>query len=123
MRKQWFAPKAEGEKFVANEYVAACYKIKCNVPSGVGYYEKNGKPGYQNGSWRKPEDEKIASGKGCGIYHIGVNLDEPPTENAMWDPNNGEAYPVFHWVDGYGNNGHHFSKVSDAEWETNPNAS
>lgn len=117
--------------FEANEYIAACYKIKCNVPSGTGYKETNGTDGYQKDEYKwingKLEfikgDEYIASGRGCGVWHVGVHLDAPPTNNAMWDPWDGKEYPVFHWTQGSGNNGHHFSKVSDTQWETNPNAS
>ena len=123
--KQYVRPILEYEEFAANEFVAACYKIHCNVPSGIGYIERNSVPGYQ-----KNEDQAIAEGKGCGEYHIGVNLDAPPTENAMWQPWNqnsgvpkGDPYPVFHWSTGPESTDQHFSKVEDAEWETNPNAS
>ena len=129
MKREYVAPSMKVEVFEASESVAACWKIKCNVPSGTGYKETNGVPGYQEkgwfdfktGKWIK-KDEYIASGNGCGIYNIGV--EEKPYENAMWqESRTGDYYPVFHWVDGHGNNGHHFSKVSAAEWETNPNAS
>ena len=56
-----------------------------------------------------------------------------PKANAMWQPqrwtifggyqDDGPAYDVYYWSDGYGQTHRHFSKVSDAEWETNPNAS
>lgn len=117
MRRKYTKPSMSIDMFEANEYIAACYKIKCNVPNGTGYIERNGEDGYQRG------DEYLASGYGCGVWHVGVQLDAPPTNNAMWDPKRGKEYPVFHWTQGNGNSGHHFSKVSDTQWETNPNAS
>ncbi|MCR5453334.1 MAG: hypothetical protein K6F00_11980 [Lachnospiraceae bacterium] len=30
--KKWIQPMAEVEKFVANEYVAACWNVKCTIP-------------------------------------------------------------------------------------------
>lgn len=135
MKKQYEKPSMSIDMFEANEYIAACYRIKCNVPSGKGYIEKNGITGYQQKGWQKIDgkwvnveqsDSYIASGKGCGVWHVGVHLDAPPYENAMWDPDgNGgsDAYPVFHWSTGSWNHNQHFSKVSDAQWETNPNAS
>ena len=129
MKREYSTPAMKVEVFEASESVAACWKIKCNVPSGIGYRETNGVNGYQGYGWFDLKtkkwikaDEYIASGKGCNIYHIGV--EEKPSENAMWQEyGTGKFYPVFHWIDGHGNNGHHFSKVSNAEWETNPNAS
>lgn len=129
MKREYSTPAMKVEVFEASESVAACWKIKCNVPYGIGYKETNGVPGYQseriydweNKKWIGP-DEYIAYGEGCNIYHIGVT--KKPEENAMWqESGTGDYYPVFHWVDGYGNNGHHFSKTSAAEWESNPNAS
>ena len=128
MKREYSTPVMKVEVFEASESVAACWKIKCNVPYGTGYKETNGIPGYQKGGWDGKTgqyingDEYIASGHGCNIYHIGV--EEKPYENAMWqESGTGNYYPVFHWIDGHGNNGHHFSKIEDAEWETNPNAS
>lgn len=128
--KQYVKPVLDCEMFSANEFIAACYKIKCNVPDGFGYIEKNGKPGYQASNWHNPNgDELLAEGKGCGVYHVGVHLDTAPTENAMWQPTGflgrplGDPYGVFHWSTGEGNTEQHFSKVKDTQWETNPNAS
>lgn len=124
MKKEWKKPEIIVEQFVANEYIAMCWKIKCNVPNGFGFHDKN-----SDGKYNKGDDgDIIASGKGCGTYHIGVQSDKGPVANAMWQPtrwgqNYGQAYPVFMFVTGKGNNNHHFSKVSDAEWESNPNAS
>ena len=33
MKKQWIRPKAVVEKFEPNEYIAACFNVKCMIPS------------------------------------------------------------------------------------------
>lgn len=129
MKKKYVRPVMVGERFTTNEYVAACWKIKCNVPYGIGFYDENNNNQYDEGT-----DTYIARGYGCGTYHNGVESDNGPVANAMWQPrkkigwfgreeNDGSAYPVYMFVTSNNNNGHHFSKVEDAEWETNPNAS
>lgn len=124
MKRKYAHPQVIVEEFTPNEYVAACWKIKCNVPYGIGFYDTNSNNQYDE------NDEYIAEGYGCGTYHTGVESDKGPVANAMWQPriwgtnyNYGKAYPVFMFVTSNSNNGHHFSKVEDAEWETNPNAS
>ena len=47
MKRAYSTPEMKVEVFEASESVAACWKIKCNVPSGIGYKETNGTPGYQ----------------------------------------------------------------------------
>ena len=125
MRRKYTKPSMSIDMFEANEYIAACYKIYCNVPKGYGFNDLNG-----DGKYKKKDDgSKIASGTGCNKVHVGVHLDAAPHENSMWQPtdfwgeNKGTAYGVFHWTQGNGNSGHHFSKVSDTQWESNPNAS
>ena len=128
MKREYVKPVMMGEAFVANEYVAACYKIACNVPTGFGFVDNNGNKQYDLGETKLTSDGV----SGCGNVHVGVQLDKAPTENAMWQPqkrtflglkNYGDAYGVFWWSTGNGSNNQHFSKVVDAEWETNPNAS
>lgn len=132
--KKYVKPMMNSELFMANEYVAACWKINCNVPTGFGFIDKNGNNQYDRG------DEKLTSDGvyGCGVWHKGIQgvPDDGPTANAKWQPqeykggilgghfeNSGSAYDVYYWSDGYGQTHRHFSKVSDAQWETNPNAS
>lgn len=130
-RKVWKQPSTTVQKFVPNEYVAACWRINCNVPTGFGFIDNNGNDRYD---WR--EDTKLTSDGvyGCGVWHAGVQgvPDDGPTANAMWQPqrdgwwgyqDDGPAYDVYYWSDGAGQTHRHFSKVSDAQWETNPNAS
>lgn len=129
MKMRWEEPKIEVQMFMPNEYVAACYNISCNVPSGVGYYETNDEPGYQRGGLGTRGDELIASGTGCGTTHYGVPgvPDDGPVANAMWQESlTGRYYPVYYWQQGQSGIFHsndHFSKVEDADWEKNPNAS
>ena len=130
--KTYVKPMMQSETFVANEYIAACWKIKCNVPTGYGFIDKNG-----NNKYDQHTDERLSSDGcwGCGVYHTGVQgvPGDGPKANAMWQPqrcsifsgcqDDGPAYDVYYWSDGHGETHRHFSKVSDAQWETNPNAS
>lgn len=131
MKAVYESPKMMVQPFVPDEYVAACWRINCNVPTGYGFIDNNGNDQYD---WRT--DEKLTNDGvyGCGVWHTGVEgvPDDGPVANAMWQPqhrwgvgyaNNGPAYDVYYWSDGQGQTHRHFSKVSDAEWETNPNAS
>lgn len=109
MKRAYVRPTMVGERFVANEYVAACWKINCNVPWGYGYMDKNG-----NGHFDS-SDELLTP----------KNIFGGPKQNAMWHPSLsvGKDYPVYYWRDSNGEYDIHFSKVQDAQWETNPNAS
>lgn len=49
MKKEWIEPEIMVQQFVANEYVAACWKINCNVPLGYGYIDNNGNSKYDSG--------------------------------------------------------------------------
>ena len=130
MRK-YVKPRMESESFIANEYVAACWKIHCNVPRGFGFIDNNGNDKYDRGDTKLTSDGVI----GCNTWHSGVEgvPGDGPEANAMWQPqrdswffgyvNDGKAYDVYYWSDGYGQTHRHFSKVEDAQWETNPNAS
>lgn len=67
MKKTWEEPKILVQKFVANEYVAACgdsgtvYNFVCDAGGGVEgsvYQETNGRPGLQ--AYGRNRDEIIA---------------------------------------------------------------
>lgn len=129
--RAYVKPMMDSELFVANEYVAACWRINCNVPTGYGFIDNNGNDQYDRGDTKLTSDGVY----GCGVWHTGVQgvPDDGPVANAMWQPqrltllggyrNDGPAYDVYYWSDGNGQTHRHFSKVSDAQWETNPNAS
>lgn len=48
MKKEYVKPQIFGEKFVANEYVAACYHGVCNI-SGYVFTDTNGNGTYDKG--------------------------------------------------------------------------
>lgn len=125
MKRAYVRPTMVGERFVANEYVAACWKINCNVPDGYGYIDNDKNGRFNSGD--KLLTPKYELLHGCHKWHTGVKgvPDDGPKENAMWHPSFsvGKDYPVYYWKDGNGKFDIHFSKVEDAQWETNPNAS
>lgn len=45
--KKYVKPTMNGEMFVSNEYVSACWIISCNAPSGTLWRETNGLDGLQ----------------------------------------------------------------------------
>lgn len=130
MKKTYVRPMMVGERFVSNEYVAACWKINCNVELGIGFKDTN-----ENGKYDSTDEVicKQNPRQGCGEWHTGVAgvPDDGPKANAMWQPVRwffgyqpvGDAYSVYWWSTDSSDHGQHFSKVSSAEWETNPDAS
>lgn len=95
MKRAYVRPTIVGERFVANEYVAACgdteygkYKFTCDAGGGVSgdvYRESNGKPGFQNG------------------YYI---------------PDGGDAVDVIIWRGKRGDNIHCTTNLNRDSWET-----
>lgn len=129
-KKIWTAPQAVVEQFMPNEYIAACWDIKCNVPFGIGYFEGNGIEGFQNNS----ADVFLAEGNGCDTVHQVRGVDAAgPAPNAMWAPREwepgegwgqGKPYEVFYFqANGYGTSNHHFCTLDSVNWDANPNAS
>ena len=78
MKKTWVTPSARVEKFVANEYVAACWAVACDIPNrenkGIGTDAFN---------------ESVKHGvKECGqISHQYLKLDEKGNPIAMKETN------------------------------------
>ncbi len=131
MRREYVKPVMQSEEFVANEYVAACWKMNCNVPYGFGYYEKNNVKGYQRG-----KDQYIAGdAKGCDEDYVAHGITtSKPTANAWWQEttkglfgsvtNVGDPIPVFYFYEySKGHQSHHFSVIGTQEYEKSPNAS
>lgn len=86
MKKTWEEPKIMVQKFVANEYVAACgdteygnYLFECNAPAGTLYYypQSDGKIDGQYSGWESAE--KMGSYTPCGATH------EAPTTGDFYD--------------------------------------
>lgn len=136
MKKEYVTARIYGEEFVANEYVAACYKIRCTTPNNNSYYTKiyddtNGDGVYNSG------DKKIyeATGmfgipeqfRGCNEWHKGVIRDTAPAANGFVvkkEYGKEVAVPVFWWkenLQGYEN--YHVMVPGAENYETNPNAS
>ena len=141
----WEKPQMNEVAFAANEYVAACWSVNCNVPYGKGYFETNGESGYQEGTYHKGYydeenheyvpgyyeggDQFIASGKGCNKLHEVSGVDAAgPRANAWWQTSAGEVFEVFYFQargDEWGDSNHHFAIVDEehVNWAPNPNAS
>ena len=129
-KRVWGQPITMVQKFEANEYVAACYRIRCRTPNGNAYYNYIYEDTNGNGQWDK-QDKPIYRGKfrGCNQWHRGVILDEPPTANGFvttgTNPNRNHSSAVFYW---YENLGHQYEDIhvmtpGNENYESNPNAS
>ena len=121
MKKKYVAPVMECEEFVANEYVAACYSIKCVTPTVTGnnqMFQYLINDTNENGIWDgfteldciydiddHPDEDGFV---GCSEYHD-AQFDELPsangfviqgyetTEGNWWLYEDAEAYPVYWW--------------------------
>ncbi len=134
MKKKWVEPEILVQQFVANEYVAACYKIKCTTPNGNDTYRYIYEDTNGNNRWDK-EDKQIYSAEdgfeGCGQWHKGIIRDSAPTVNGFvtkrTDPTSKKAKPasVFYWYENLGNKYAHIHVMTpgNENYETNPNAS
>lgn len=112
MKRTYVTPVMECESFAADQYVAACYKINCNVPGyGHGYVESNGQTGLQTGS--NGDDYKV-SGFACGATQIiEMEAGYQPTKG-YWVAG-GRTYDVTYFyarVRGAFSSDHHFSTSS-----------
>lgn len=125
MKRAYVRPTMVGERFVANEYVAACggknqvYKFKCDAPGGRLYYYKEFDgvvDGVRNGN---------GGAEYIGHYHPCGKKHEASTTDAFYDGfvdynRNGNQDPgegVIVWRGPYGNNGHATTKLNMKEWE------
>ena len=103
----WKQPMAIGQKFAANEYVAACYNIHCVTPNDNGtitkmYNDTNGNGKYDEGIDLLEAEPRAA--RGCDEMHVGVISGDPNQVNGfvqMWDDNEDgtpNIVPIFWWV-------------------------
>lgn len=127
MRREYVKPVMQSEEFVANEYVAACWTIHCNVPYGTGYLEKNGQAGLQK-EGNDPDRKLVEYAWGCNAKHEAHGIDaEGPKANAYWVTENGKILSVFyfHANGNKSDSNHHFCTLDDGNihWEKNKNAS
>lgn len=139
MKRRYERPLASVEVFRANEYVAACYKIKCTTPNGNAWFSYLYEDTNKNGIWDKNQDQLIYGGifQGCNHWHKGVIQSEAPSVNGFvvkktrkgsWDEGYKETYEthsVFYWEEHFKGNklDYHVMTPGNESYETNPNAS
>ena len=122
--RTWKQPMAIGQKFAANEYVAACYNIYCVTPNGNGtiskmYNDTNGNGVYDEGI-DLLEAEPVAA-SGCDEKHIGIISGDPNQVNGFVEMRNTkEIVPIFWWVS---DTGYHSTVPGMAEIEDYGNKS
>lgn len=137
MKKEYVRPVAVEKSFAANEYIAACYKIKCTTPNNNSSYTKLVDDTNGNGVYDSGDEVLVASYfTGCGKWHKGVIRDTAPaangfvvrTENvgSFWNPEIKEvAESVFWWHESLGGHtvDYHVMTPGDENYLSNPNAS
>lgn len=78
MKMRWEEPRIEVQKFIPNEYVAACYYGNCNI-SGEVFMDTN-----HNGQYDVDGDEYKYTNDACGHYFSVTGQDSPqPQANAF----------------------------------------
>lgn len=125
MKRAYVRPTMVGERFVANEYVAACgdenkvYKFKCtagNGQSGRVYLETNGKPGLQEGVFGIGGDQMLGWYHACGIEHEASTTDA--FLQGYYVPDRGATQDVIVWRGENGKNIHCTTDLDINTWET-----
>lgn len=128
MKRAYVRPTMVGERFVANEYVAACgdteygkYKFTCDAGGGVSgdvYRESNGKPGFQKGYglFGYGGDEWLGAYHACGTTHEASTTDD--FQNGYYIPDGGDAVDVIIWRGKRGDNIHCTTNLNRDSWET-----
>lgn len=128
MKRAYVRPTMVGERFVANEYVAACddteygkYKFTCDAGGGVSgdvYRESNGKPGFQKsyGLFGDGGDEWLGGYHACGTTHEANTTDD--FQNGYYIPDGGDAVDVIIWRGKRGDNIHCTTNLNRDSWET-----
>lgn len=78
MKMRWEEPRIEVQKFIPNEYVAACYYGNCNI-SGQVFMDTN-----HNGQYDVDVDKYKYTNDACGHYFSVTGQDSPqPQANAF----------------------------------------
>ena len=99
--KTWKNPVAVAQQFAANEYVSACYRVRCITPNNDDYtwgiYADNDKDGVYNPDidsvvW----ESKTHAVTGCRGYHE-VTGQAAPDANGICRQANQTYYPIFYW--------------------------
>ena len=131
MKKRYERPLASVEIFRANEYVAACYKIKCTTPNGNDWFDYLYEDTNKNEKWDSQDrliSHDIRRFKGCNKWHNGVIQSEAPSVNGFVvkkKKSGYQSYSVFYWEEKFGGNtlDYHQMTPGNESYETNPNAS
>ena len=128
MKRAYVRPTMVGERFVANEYVAACgdqnkvYKFKCNAQEWTGL---TGSTVWLNGPDGQPEtsdDIQLQGSYGqCGAEHEAKTTDEFSRgylkKNFLGHPT-GKRLDVIVWRGENGDNIHCTTNLDMKTWET-----
>ena len=127
MKRAYVRPTMVGERFVANEYVAACgdkgtvYKFKCDAQEWTGL---TGSTVWLNGPDGQPEtsdDIELGSYGRCGAEHEAKTTDKFYAgylkKNYLGHPY-GERMNVIVWRGEDGNNIHCTKNLNMNTWET-----
>lgn len=127
MKRTYVRPTMVGERFVANEYVAACgdenkvYKFKCDAQRWTGL---TGSTVWLNGPDKQPEtsdDIWLGSYGKCGAEHEAKTTDEFSKgylkKNILGAPT-GKRMDVIVWRGEDGNNIHCTTNLDMNTWET-----
>lgn len=130
--KKYVKPMMSSELFMTNEYVAACYKIRCMTPNRNSTYYYLYNDANDNGVWDS-EDQLLYKNylgfRGCNNWHSGVIRDEAPSANGFvtkgTNPNSDTKEAVFWWEEDFhdGTVDYHVMTPGKENYETNPNAS
>lgn len=131
MKKKWVEPEISVQQFVANEYVAACYKIRCRTPNNNDSFNYLYDDTNKNGVWDTGDNLLYSNWwgfRGCDKWHKGVIRDEVPTVNGFvtrgTNPDRNQSYAVFWWNENLESGINYHSMTPGKEnYETNPNAS
>lgn len=132
--EKYVKPCMQSEKFIANEYIAACYMIYCQTPNNNFTYKYLYDDSNHNGEWDKGDkllyssDGWFGGFSGCKKWHKGVISDEPPVANGFVtrgnNPDWNKAESVYWWEERLGSTSdYHVMVPGDESYVTNPNAS
>ena len=104
--KTWNIPAAVTQQFAANDYVSACYNIKCKADNSTEWpgtcFTKAVMDTNGNGVYDAETDEIFYESGGfycCGQYHtVKVNGPVPNQHNAFLIDTAGNSVPVYLWI-------------------------
>ena len=129
--KKYIKPLMKNEVFRSNDFVAACYKIKCTTPNNNAYFnylydDTNNSGELDTGDTRLYYSNGF---KGCNKWHIGVIQDEAPTANGFVstkkvNSKSNTIKEVYWWSEDLGSTSdYHVMTPGSQNYESNPNAS